>query len=245
MLFSDDHVAALINNRFEAAWESVRPVPLVTINFGNGHVLTRTLNGNIATYVCTADGKMLDVLPGVYEPTTYLDRLDQFGKLHRWIKQDAPQAATKLARYHREQAKALANHQPRLVFGDMKFQTKKHIENSLKLVLLPGAKQEPQADGDIKGAGGAEAANFKTREDLARWNILAKDTAINESIRREAIHRYLVDRSLKFDSDNPALLMPHNVTKWLYREVLNADIDDPYLGLGKVLFASYPFKDAT
>ena len=80
MLFSDDHVAALINNRFEAAWESVRPVPLVTINFGNGHVLTRTLNGNIATYVCTADGKMLDVLPGVYEPTTYLDRLDQFGK---------------------------------------------------------------------------------------------------------------------------------------------------------------------
>jgi len=65
---------------------------------------------------------------------------------------------------------------------------------------------------------------------LIRWGILAKDTTINESFRR-----YLIDQSLTFDSDNPALLMPHNFTKWRCREVLNADINDPCLGLGKVL----------
>jgi hypothetical protein len=27
----------------------------------------------------------------------------------------------------------------------------------------------------------------------------------------------------------------------MYKEVLNADLDDPYLGLGRVLFANYPF----
>ncbi|MFP6614277.1 MAG: hypothetical protein VB835_18350 [Pirellulales bacterium] len=102
--------------------------------------------------------------------------------------------------------------------------------------------QARQTESDRQKTIAIEAA-VKNR--LARWHILAKDTAINESIRREAIHRYMIERSLKFDSDNPGLLMPRNVTKWLYREVLNADIDDPYLGLGKVLFASYPFKDAT
>ncbi len=47
---------------------------------------------------------------------------------------------------------------------------------------------------------------------LIRWGILAKDTTINESFRR-----YLIDQSLTFDSDNPALLMPHNFTKWRSR----------------------------
>jgi hypothetical protein len=31
------------------------------------------------------------------------------------------------------------------------------------------------------------------------------------------------------------------VTKKLYKEVLHADLDDPYLGLGPTLFAGYPF----
>ena len=33
---------------------------------------------------------------------------------------------------------------------------------------------------------------------------------------------------------------PDKLTKWLYREVLHADLDDPYLGLGKALFENYP-----
>jgi hypothetical protein len=31
------------------------------------------------------------------------------------------------------------------------------------------------------------------------------------------------------------------VTKLVYKEVLHVDLDDPYLGLGEVLFATYPF----
>ena len=66
MLFSQDRVADFINANFEPAWESVRPVPVVRIDFGNGTVLTRTLHGNILTSVCTADGKVLDALPVIY-----------------------------------------------------------------------------------------------------------------------------------------------------------------------------------
>ena len=39
----------------------------------------------------------------------------------------------------------------------------------------------------------------------------------------------------------PAQAQPAALTKWLYKEVLHADLDDPYLGLGPALFASYPF----
>jgi hypothetical protein len=233
VLFSDDNVSRFMNNTFEAAWESVRPVPLVTIDFGNGHVLTRTLNGNIATYVCTADGKMLDVLPGVYEPNTYLDRLDQFGKLHQWIKAAGTQAVAKLTEYHRKQAVALADNNVRAVFQKQEFQSKKKVENALKLVFLPASSTS--TDPTEKATSNVELASLKSREDLARWDLLAQDTEVNESIRRKTIHDFLAGKPM---------ISPDAITKWLYREVLNADIDDPYLGLGKVLFASYPFKDA-
>ena len=84
MLFSNEKVAAFINNNFEPAWESVRPVPIVRIDFGEGAVVTRTLNGNIATSVCTRDGLVLDVLPGIYQPDAYLEQLDQFRLLFRY-----------------------------------------------------------------------------------------------------------------------------------------------------------------
>ena len=49
----------------------------------------------------------------------------------------------------------------------------------------------------------------------------------------------------KFDipgaTGNGSVVAPGGITKWLYREVLHADLDDPYLGLGDLLFANYPF----
>ena len=36
-------------------------------------------------------------------------------------------------------------------------------------------------------------------------------------------------------------IQPKDVTKQLYKEILHADLDDPYLGLGQTLFAGYPF----
>ena len=86
MLFSKDEIADSINKNFEPAWVSVRDVPIVRIDFGEGNVLTRTLHGNIATYVCSADGSVIDVLPGIYEPVQYKKNLEQLARLHNWLK---------------------------------------------------------------------------------------------------------------------------------------------------------------
>ncbi len=52
-------------------WQSVRPVPRVTIDFGDGRKLERTLTGNSAHYVLASDGTPLDVLPGLYSPLAF------------------------------------------------------------------------------------------------------------------------------------------------------------------------------
>ena len=81
MLFSSREVADQINATFEPAWESVRPVPLVTMDFGNGRTVKRTLQGNIATYICVPDGTVYDVLPGIYTPDVYRKQLEALAAL--------------------------------------------------------------------------------------------------------------------------------------------------------------------
>lgn len=232
MLFSNDQVAGYINDHFEPAWQSVRPVPTVTIDFGNGTKITRTLHGNVATYVCRADGSVLDVLPGIYEPKTYEARLEQLVLLHQAVSGDRPRMAVDLVDYHRQQAKALAAGEPpqRLVRRSMGASIT-GAELGVRITLEPARRIGARA-----AAAEGRWSNLapKSTEDLAGWEELARDTEINEQVRRLKIHQYLAEK----DS-----VAPKDITKWLYREVLHADLDDPYLGLGKVLFDGYPFEE--
>jgi hypothetical protein len=36
---------------------------------------------------------------------------------------------------------------------------------------------------------------------------------------------------------------PGDIKKWLFKEVLHADLDDPLLGLGRMLTYNYPFAE--
>ena len=68
---------------FECAWEELRPAPHVTIDFKNGHVLERTLNGNVATLFCTPGGNVYDVLPGIMEPEVFAAQLQESAERFR------------------------------------------------------------------------------------------------------------------------------------------------------------------
>jgi hypothetical protein len=227
VLFSREEVARTINHWFEPVWEQVRPVPIVRIDFGNGTVLTRTLHGNIATHVCSADGQTLDILPGIYQPAAYRDRLDQFRLLARFVDGGGKeQREARLRAYHQGQAEALKNHAPPPRLAAAGGISKLAIEGALKVLLVPGTtRQEPPAD-DVPG--------LESAEDVANWRALAEDTHANETVHRRQIHERLATLGL---------VRPEAITKWLYKEVLHADLDDPYLGLGSVLFARYPFQE--
>jgi len=225
-LFSQDRVAAFINKHFEPAWESVRPVPIVRIDFGNGKVLTRTLHGNILTSVCTPEGNLLDALPGIYEETTYLDRLDQLRLLasHERM-QPLPRRAAWVRAYHQRQAAVLKKGLPALRFlpaSLLAYVSKVSIEQPVEAVLV-AVVPLPEAP---------RPRRKNLPADLARWEALAEDTRLNETARRRQVHELLA---------RVGTVAPSAVTKPIYKDVLHADLDDPYLGLGKVLFENYPF----
>jgi hypothetical protein len=259
VLFSNAEVAQFINATFEPAWESLRPVPIVTIDFGNGKSITRTLHGNIATYVCNAAGTVIDVLPGVYTPAPYREQLALLAGVAKSLAQ-LPEGVmeTNLRAYHTQRAAALnlpVSPQVQSVaftgggfkggigggfqaggafsgfsggiggiqggFGGLgkQFGFKGGIETPLEGVLA-GRTQPP-------------AAPVPAGE-LAKRPELALDAEANEKVRRRLVHQRL-------SSGQPTT--PDGLKRWLFKEVLYADLDDPMLGLGAVLDANYPFAD--
>lgn len=70
-LYPDAAVAQLLRERFVLHWSSERDVPRVTVDFGDGRTLASTVTGNSAHYILDADGRPLDVLPGLYAPQVF------------------------------------------------------------------------------------------------------------------------------------------------------------------------------
>ena len=76
-LYANDAVSRVLRDDFILHWESVRPVPKVTIDFGDGRKLERTLTGNSIHYVLDAEGRPVDALPGLYGPAAFLHELQR------------------------------------------------------------------------------------------------------------------------------------------------------------------------
>lgn len=206
MLFSNSQLASFISDSFEPCWQSVRDVPVITVDFGDGKIIKRTLHGNIATYVCLPNGTVVDILPGIYSAAEYQRRLGEL-----LVVANRQPDAVALVGYHRE--KAAPAPKPSAFYGrpDMR---KSIIESPVEKLLTTDASMAPTVRGE-------------------RTLVLAEDVVLNENIRRKQIHEKLAQW--------PGV-RPSDVCKWLYKEVLHADLDDPYLGLGQSLFATYPFR---
>jgi hypothetical protein len=71
VLYADPQVARLLRDRFVLHWESVRPVPQVTVDFGDGRRLTGTVTGNSIHYVLDSRGRLVDALPGLNGPGAF------------------------------------------------------------------------------------------------------------------------------------------------------------------------------
>ncbi|MFN6518613.1 MAG: hypothetical protein RMY29_029560 [Nostoc sp. CreGUA01] len=76
-LYPNSEISRLLQDRFILHWESVRPVPKVTIDFGDGRKLERTITGNSIHYILDASGRPIDAIPGLYSPKAFLRQLQQ------------------------------------------------------------------------------------------------------------------------------------------------------------------------
>ena len=75
-LYANQDVSRFLRESFVLYWSSERPVPRVTIDYGDGRRLERTTTGNSAHYVLDEDGNVLDVLPGLYAPAAFRRELE-------------------------------------------------------------------------------------------------------------------------------------------------------------------------
>jgi hypothetical protein len=223
VLFSDPRVSSFIRSNFVAAWESVRPVPTVEIDFGNGRKLKRTVNGNIATCICDPTGRVLDVIPGLNTPEAYLESLRYALNLYRaslasfdktvleyhaanletptvyeWVRNDRAKAAIeRLVRMSLDKRQELADQR---AMGGLR--------------IAP----RPLAAADIAKNEIERPVKKLTDEERA---ILAADTETNRKERMPVIHKILSEKVVR----------PADITKRIYKEALHCDLEDPYLGL--------------
>ena len=83
VLYPDETISGLLRDRFVLHWESVRPVPKVTVDFGDGRRLVGTVTGNSIHYVLDPNGRIVDALPGLNGP----------GAFRRFLKRAAAEAS--------------------------------------------------------------------------------------------------------------------------------------------------------
>jgi hypothetical protein len=81
-LYPDAQVSRRLREDFVLHWSSERPAPRITIEFGDGRRLERTITGNSIHYVLDADGRPVDALPGLYAPRPFLARLEAAREAH-------------------------------------------------------------------------------------------------------------------------------------------------------------------
>ncbi len=103
-LYPNALVKKLLSEDFILYWQSLRPVPRITIEMGDGRKIERTITGNSIHYVLDADGRILDAIPGMYAPRTFVEILTTAKRLHGMNLSDET-----LARYQADMAQRLAS----------------------------------------------------------------------------------------------------------------------------------------
>lgn len=76
-LYVDRTINKVLRERFVLHWQSVRPVPKVTIDFGGGKTLVKTLTGNSAHLVLDIYGRPVDALPGLFSAEVFAQLLSR------------------------------------------------------------------------------------------------------------------------------------------------------------------------
>jgi hypothetical protein len=103
-LYANAETSKFLRDNFVLYWSSERPVPRVTIDFGDGRKIERTTTGNSAHYVMDERGHVLDVLPGLYAPIVFRTELAKSLELAKKVRKldDAPLLDAVIAFHQKE-----------------------------------------------------------------------------------------------------------------------------------------------
>lgn len=242
-LYPHATVRSLLAQRFVLHWESVRAVPIITIDLGDGRSIKRTITGNSLHLVLDARGRTVDVLPGLYgagffarvlqESESLAKRAatlnnDQFGP--ELVKFHQQQLSNQEARWSEDWRQLQADQAPQ--FGAelddaawTKLAQRYAADVALDRMTIAAvqAKQPAEAAGKVAMTKFvAEMPEMKLVRNLVP--VIGQDTVKNEYNLHRQIHQWLAAETAP-DCD---VLVAR-----IYNELFLSPLNDPWYGLSK------------
>lgn len=109
VLYPNPTVRDFLERNFILHWSSERPVPIVTIDLGNGRRIIRPTAGNSVHYVLDVQGRPVDAIPGLYAPREFVATLTHALKLEQQLRALDDAARQKaLVTFHRNADRTLS-----------------------------------------------------------------------------------------------------------------------------------------
>jgi hypothetical protein len=241
VLYPNADVGRYLRDHFVLYWQSVRPVPHVTIDFGDGRVLQRTITGNSIHYVLDAEGRVIDALPGLYGPKAFLSALQSAEQAAlASITLDAPGRDDFLRAYHRERIaeieRSCHDDADKLSIADVNpsqwdYATWKNVaalhSEDAKLdaasTILMRAKTPDAQDANRISMTKSYVETPLLREVRTLEKSVAEDTVRNEYMLHRTIHDWLAHGK----AANSLAAFNERV----YAELFLSPLSDPWLGL--------------
>jgi len=202
VLYANTEVSRVLREHFILHWKSVRPVPKITIDFGDGRTLERTITGNSIHYVLDSDGRVVDALPGLYGPKAFL-------KVLTAAEQQA-KTGSDLRKFHAAQL------QKSFVFDPEDIRLDASSRELMRAKVLPA-----------RAAGFLAASKTLVEDPMLRVvqafeHSLVEDTRQNETVLHRRLHEWFV-RGEVTDVEQ--------LNERVYAELFLMPRSDPWLGL--------------
>ncbi len=207
-LYPNAEISQKLREDFILHWQSVRPVPKVTIDFGDGRKLERTITGNSIHYILDSSGRPIDAIPGLYGPKAFLRQLQQAEvATKQYSKLGKSQQEAFLQKYHRDRLNAIQTQWT----ADL---SKLGIQSAPRLVESPSNSSQPP---NASVAGSLAVTKMRVESpmlntlqpgqnnpseitDQATWNRIARLYTSDAKLDQNSI---ALIRAKKFQSANP------------------------------------------
>lgn len=251
ILYPDPAIIATLRKHYVLHWESVREAPVITIDFGHGKKLVRTITGNSLHYIMSPQGEVLDVMPGLVSPATFLAWLEEAapvatrlgrmadGARKKTIEAYHTKAQERLARAWRKVAKAsgLDGYNPAAALSDERLRALS-LGNAVTLSQEARALVESMmpTDGAIAGA-----PAFRPRLAMRAMPVAIGKSAVEQPM-LDKLGGVLADLSRddlknRFEMRARALALVASIpseqtlTASIYADLFLTPLDDPWMGL--------------